>query len=557
MQELGGELMLGLMMSSPLTVTSILKHAVRFHPNSEIVSRTLDNTIHRYTYREFSDRVHRLAAALERAGVRPGDRIATLAWNGYRHLEVYYAVSCMGAICHTINPRLFEDQVAYIIDHAEDTFLFFDLTFAGLVEKVLPRLAKAPKLVALCHEDQLPTDRLPGLRAYEPMLAAEAPEYAWPELDENTASALCYTSGTTGNPKGVLYSHRSTVIHALAVSGGDWLCLRARDSVLPVVPMFHACAWGIPYAGLMNGCKLVLPGHAMDGASLHELIQAEQASLIAGVPTVWFELLRHLKETNGRLDSVERMMVGGSACPPSMLRTFEEEYDVRVMHGWGMTELSPVGTLGSLKRDEVRLPAAQRYALQTKQGRPLYGVDMRIVGDDGQPLPHDGIARGMLQVRGPWSVASYYRGASPESFTEDGWFDTGDMASIDEEGYLSITDRSKDVIKSGGEWISSIELENVAVGHPAVAEAACIAVGHRRWGERPLLVVAPRPGRTIDKQDLLAFFDGKVARWWIPDDVVVVDELPHTATGKLSKLTLRQRFSDYRLPTDTDSPESV
>ncbi|MCC5859964.1 MAG: long-chain-fatty-acid--CoA ligase [Ectothiorhodospiraceae bacterium] len=540
--------MMGLMMSSPLTVTSILRHACRFHPHAEIVSRRLDGSIHRYTYAEFGRRVHRLANALARLGVRPGDRVGTLAWNSYRHLEIYYAVSCMGAVCHTINPRLFQDQIAFIVDDAQDSVLLFDTSFTGIVDELAPRVTSVDHYVALCDQESLPQSAAPGLLAYESLIADEPETFPWPALDENAASALCYTSGTTGNPKGVLYSHRSTVVHALAVSGGDWLCIRARDAILPVVPMFHAGAWGIPYAGLMNGAKLVFPGHAMDGASLHALMEGEEATMIAGVPTVWMELLRHLRETGGRLDSVERMMVGGSACPPAMIRTFEEDYDIRVMHGWGMTEMSPVGTLGSLKFHEVRLPAEERYAIQSKQGRPLYGVELRIVDEHGQPLPHDGQTTGMLQVRGPWVVGSYYKNASPHAFTEDGWFDTGDMASVDGEGYLRITDRTKDVIKSGGEWISSIDIENIAVAHPDVAEAACIAVPHEKWAERPLLVVTPQPGKQIDKRQLLAFYEGRVARWWIPNDVVVVEELPHTATGKLSKRSLRERFKNHRWP---------
>lgn len=540
----------GLMMSSPLTVTTILRHAMTFHAGAEIVSRTSDGGIHRYTYGDFGRRVHQLANALKARGVKPGDRVATLAWNGFRHMEIYYAVSCMGAICHTINPRLFRDQLLYIANHAEDTHLFFDVHFAGLVEGMRDGLETVQSYVALCDAASLPDVDLPGLMAYEGLIDGQPEDFAWPDLDERTASALCYTSGTTGNPKGVLFNHRSTVIHALAVSGGDWLSVRARDSILPVVPMFHANAWGIPYAALMNGAKLVLPGHAMDGKSLHELLDGEQVTMMAGVPTVWLELLRHLRETGNRLDSVERMMVGGSAAPYSMIKTFEEDYDIRVIHGWGMTELSPVGTLGALKGHELERPAEERYALQSRQGRPLYGVEMRVVDAAGEELPHDGDAAGVLQVRGPWVASGYYKGDASDQFTEDGWFSTGDVATIDPDGYLRITDRTKDVIKSGGEWISSIDLENVAVGHPAVAEAACIAVAHSKWGERPMVCVVPRDGQTVDPAEVMALYEGKVAKWWIPDHIEVVDDLPHTATGKLSKLTLRQRFEGFRLPTD-------
>ena len=540
----------GLMMASQLTVTSILRHATKFHPRAEIVSRTASNEIHRYTYADFSRRVHRLANALVGLGVKPGDRVATLAWNGYRHMEIYYAVSCLGAICHTINPRLFQSQLSYIANHAEDTHLFFEVHFAKLVEEIASSLKTVRGYVALCDEQELPDVDLPALVDYESLIADQDDTFEWPELDELTASALCYTSGTTGNPKGVLYNHRSTVIHALAVSGGDWLSVRSRDSILPVVPMFHANAWGIPYAALMNGAKLVLPGHAMDGKSLAELIIGDGVTLMAGVPTVWLELLRYLRETDTRLDTVERMMVGGSAAPHAMIKAFEEDHDVRVVHGWGMTELSPVGTLGALKRDEINLPAEQRYAIQSLQGRPLYGIDLRIVDPAGKPLPHDGIAIGVLQTRGPWVAAGYYKGDAPEQFTEDGWFSTGDLAAIDEEGHLRITDRTKDVIKSGGEWISSIDIENVAVGHPKVAEVACIAVSHSKWGERPMICVVPQEGQEVDPTEILEMYDGKVAKWWIPDHVEVVDTLPHTATGKLSKLTLREQYAEFRLPTD-------
>ena len=540
----------GLMMSSPLTVTSILRHATTFHAGAEIISRTANGGVHRYTYADFSRRVQQLANALTARGVRPGDRVATLAWNGYRHMELYYAVSCLGAVCHTINPRLFRDQVAYIANHAGDTHLFFEIHFAELVESLRDDLVSVRGYVALCDHETLPTLELRNLIDYESLIAGQPETFSWPEFDERTASALCYTSGTTGNPKGVLYSHRSTLIHALSISGGDWLGIRARDSILPVVPMFHANAWGIPYAALMNGAKLVLPGHALDGSSLHELIETERVTLMAGVPTVWMELLRHLKATRGGLDSVERMMVGGSAAPHAMIKTFEEDYDVRVIHGWGMTELSPVGTLCSLKAHELERPPEERYELQTRQGRPLFGVDMRIVDDAGSELPHDGIRTGMLQVRGPWIASGYYKGEAPEQFTAEGWFGTGDVAAIDADGYLRITDRAKDVIKSGGEWISSIELENIAMSHPAVAEAACIAVPHSRWGERPIVCVVAHDNQAVDPQEILALYEGKIAKWWMPDAVEVVRELPHTATGKLQKLELRRRYEDYRLPTD-------
>ena len=540
----------GLMMDQSLTITAILRHALRFHPRARIVSRQGDGSIHEYTYADFGRRVHQLANALVRLGVKPGDRVGTLAWNGYRHLEIYYAVSCIGAVCHTMNPRLFHEQLAYIANDAEDTHLFFDLSFAGLVETLSHEFTTVQGYVALCSAEEMPESGIDGLMCYEDLIGGEADSFDWPDLDERSASALCYTSGTTGNPKGVLYNHRSTILHGLAVSGGDWLSIRARDAVLPVVPMFHANAWGIPYAALMNGARLVLPGHAMDGASLTELLEREGVTLMAGVPTVWLELLRHLRETGKRLDKVERMMVGGAAAPLAMVRAFEEEHDIRVVHGWGMTELSPVGTLGALKGDEITLPAEDRYRIQCYQGRPLFGVDIRLMADDGTILPHDGEAVGVLQVRGPWVAGGYFKGAAPEQFTEDGWFSTGDLAAIDAEGYLHITDRTKDVIKSGGEWISSIDLENIAVGHPDVAEVACIAIAHSKWGERPMLCVVAREGADFDPATLMAMYDGHVASWWKPDHIELVDSLPYTATGKLSKLTLRQKFAGLTLPTD-------
>ncbi|MGM0571768.1 long-chain fatty acid--CoA ligase [Marinobacter sp.] len=539
----------GQMMQDQLTITKILQHANRFHAGSEIVSKTSDDKVHRYRYDQFYRRVCQLANALMKAGVQSGDRVGTLAWNDHRHMEIYYAASCIGAVCHTINPRLFDDQLTFIANDAEDKFLFFDPQFYGKVAELKDTFESIERYIVLSDAKPEAADDQ-GVEVYEDFIANEAESFDWPELDERQASALCYTSGTTGNPKGVLFSHRSTLIHALSVSGGDWLCVRQKDSILPVVPMFHANAWGIPYAALMNGAKLVLPGYALDGPNLHTMLNEEQVTLMAGVPTVWLGLLDYLNRNNLTIDSVDRMMVGGSAAPMAIIREFEEKYDVRVMHGWGMTELSPVGTLGALKSHQANLPPEDRYQIQALQGRPLFGVDLRIVDEQGNIQPHDGKAIGALQVKGPWVVGSYYKDASPDSFTEDGWFETGDVAAIDQEGYLIITDRTKDVIKSGGEWISSIELENVAVGHPAVAEAACISIRHSKWGERPVVCVVLKEGADADPEDIKAVYEGQVAKWCIPDEIILVDELPHTATGKLSKLELRRKFEGYALKTD-------
>ncbi|MBN3724094.1 3-(methylthio)propionyl-CoA ligase [Burkholderia sp. Ac-20379] len=539
--------LMGQMMDVPLLVSSLIAHAARHMGDAEIVSRRVEGDIHRYTYRDCERRAKQLAQALLRGGVQPGDRVGTLAWNGYRHLEAYYGISGMGAVCHTINPRLFPEQLVYIVNHADDRFVLFDISFAPLVERLAPLCPNVRGWIALTDEAHLPESAI-ELLAYETLLAAEDGRYDWPLLDERQASSLCYTSGTTGHPKGALYSHRSTVLHAYAAALPDAMALSALDAVLPVVPMFHVNAWGLPYAVPLTGAKLVLPGKDLDGKSLYELMESERVTCSAGVPTVWLGLLNHLRETGARFTTMARTVIGGSACPPAMLRAFEDDYGVQVIHAWGMTEMSPLGTLARLtwaqsQRDE----AARRQALE-KQGRVIYGVDMRIVGDDGQPLPWDGVAFGELQVRGPWVIEQYFGAAGAGSPLVDGWFPTGDVATIDPDGFLHITDRSKDVIKSGGEWISSIDLENVAVAHPAVAEAACIACAHPKWTERPLLVVVPRAGMTVTREELIRFYDGKVAKWWVPDDVAFVDALPHTATGKLQKLKLREMFRDHVLP---------
>jgi acyl-CoA synthetase (AMP-forming)/AMP-acid ligase II len=539
--------MQGLMMTWPLMISSLIRHADRCHADAEIVSRTVEGPIHRYTYRDAHARARRLANALARLGVTEGDRVATIAWNGYRHFELYYAVSGMGAVIHTINPRLFHEQIQYIVDHAQDGVLFFDLTFLPLVEKLAPACPSVRTWVAMTDRAHMPPSSLPNLQCYEALLDGETDDFEWPMFDEDTAAALCYTSGTTGHPKGVLFSHRSTVLHALAVCLPDAKDYSSRSVVLPIVPMFHVNAWGIPYSAPLVGAKLVFPGPGLDGRSLYELLESERVETSAGVPTIWLGLINYMKQNGLQLHHLKSTTIGGAACPASMITTLQDDFGVTVRHGWGMTEMSPVGTIGSPKPNHLDWPKDQRLALQLKQGRPLYGVEMKIVDGAGRDLPHDGVAAGNIMVRGPWIVRDYYRSGSPPLV--DGWFPTGDVGSIDPDGYLQITDRSKDVIKSGGEWISSIELENIAMGHPAVMEAAVIAVPHPKWQERPLLIAVKRGGVPVTREDLLQFYDGKVAKWWRPDDVVFVDELPHTATGKLSKRTLRERYREYALPT--------
>ncbi|UCH47608.1 MAG: fatty-acid--CoA ligase [Betaproteobacteria bacterium] len=542
----------GQMMDMPLLISSLIVHADRHHGDAEIVTQTVEGPIHRYTYRDAHTRSRRLASALEKLGVKHGDRIGTLAWNTHRHMEVYYAVAGMGAVCHTINPRLFPEQIAYIANHAEDSYLFFDLTFVPLVEKLQEHLKTVKGLVVMTDKAHMPAS-LPDATCYEELLDSGSSDYAWPQFDERTASSLCYTSGTTGNPKGVLYQHRSTILHAYAECMPDALGLSAADAVLPVVPMFHVNAWGLPYSCAMAGAKLVFPGAGMDGASLHELMETEKVTVSAGVPTIWMGLLAHLKQNNAKFSTLSRTVIGGSACPPAMIRSFEEDYGVHVLHAWGMTEMSPLGTVCTFKNKHQDLDNEQKLALLNKQGRVLFGVDMKIVDADGKELPWDGKAFGDLLVRGPWILSEYYRseGGNPMRKDEAGndWFPTGDVATIDPDGYMQITDRSKDVIKSGGEWISSIDLENTAVAHPAVAEAAVISAAHPKWDERPLLIVVKKEGQDVSRDELLKFYEGKVAKWWIPDDVLFVDKLPHTATGKLLKTKLREDYGDHKLPT--------
>ncbi|WP_046245611.1 3-(methylthio)propionyl-CoA ligase [Hymenobacter terrenus] len=541
--------MLGLMMADQLRVASVLEHVAKWHGDTEIVSRLPEGSIHRYTYAAARQRSKQLAQALLKAGIQNGDRVGTLAWNTHRHFELYFGVAGIGAVCHTINPRLFPEQLVYIINHAQDRLLFFDLTFLPLVEKLAPLCPKVEKWVLMAGSQHLPaTSGLPGLCSYEDLLAAESADYEWPMFDENTACSLCYTSGTTDQPKGVLYSHRSTVLHALSISLPDGLGCSARDVVMPVVPMFHVNAWGLPYAAPLNGAKLVLPGAGMDAASLYELFETEGVTFSAGVPTIWLGLLQFMREGQRRFTTLQRTIVGGSSCPPALMAAFENELGVTITHAWGMTETSPLGTSGHLKAKHRNLTPAESLPIRVKQGRAIFGVDMKIVGDDGRELSQDGVAFGDLLVRGPWVVRDYFGSGTPGELTADGWFRTGDVATIDPDGYMQITDRSKDVIKSGGEWISSIDLENLAVAHPAVAEAAVIGVPSAKWAERPLLVVVRRPGMDVAAQELLDFFRGKVAKFWEPDAVEFVEQLPHTATGKLLKTQLRKDFAGYELP---------
>ena len=542
--------MKGLMMDTQLLISSIAQHAERFHGDREIVSVTADNPRHRYTFREAIGRAKQLANALGRLGVKQGDRVASLAWNDYRHLEIYYGVSGSGYVCHTINPRLFPEQIVYIINHAEDRFICVDAMFVPLLEAIADKIPNVEGFIIMTDEAHMPKTSLSNVMCYETLLAAESPEFDWPEIDERSASALCYTSGTTGNPKGVLYDHRSTILHAYATLAIDVAGASSRDVVLPVVPFFHVNAWGIPYSALMAGAKLVLPGPKMgDGEALYELMDGEDVTMALGVPTVWLALLQYTEKAGKRLDKLERSLVGGAAVPRAMIEAFRDKHGVELRQGWGMTETSPIGTVNTIKAGLEGLSKDEQLDLATMAGRGIFGVELRIVGDDGEKLPWDGKAFGALQVRGPWVCSDYFKlEGSGGTHTNDGWFETGDVATIDPQGYVAITDRTKDVIKSGGEWISSIELENTAMGHPAVAEAAVIGVAHPKWTERPLLVVTKAAGEDVSKEDLLAYFDGKVATWWIPNDVVFVDELPHTATGKVKKIELRKQFAEYRLP---------
>lgn len=545
--------MLGLMQSQPLLISSLIDFAERHHGEGEIVSRRVEGDIHRYHWRDVAARARRVANALDALKLQFSDRVATLAWNGYRHLELYFGVSGSGRVLHTLNPRLHPEQIAWIANHAEDQVLCFDLTFLPIIQAVHSKCTTVKHWIALCDADKLPKDSgIPNLQSYEAWIGAQSEKYHWPEFDENSASSMCYTSGTTGNPKAALYSHRSTILHAYAAALPDVMCLSARDSVLPVVPMFHVNAWGIPYSAALTGCKLVFPGPALDGKSIYELMEAERVSYAAGVPTIWQMLLGHLKPNGLKFSTLKRTVIGGSACPPAMIAAFREEYGVEVLHAWGMTEMSPLGTLCTLKNKHLTMPESEQMKIRLKQGRAIFGVDMKIVDADGREQPWDGKAYGDLLVRGPWILREYFKGEGGNPLVQDaagrGWFPTGDVATIDPEGYMQITDRSKDVIKSGGEWISSIDVENIAVAHPAVAMAACIGMKHPKWDERPVVVVVKKPGAEVSREELLAFYEGKTAKWQIPDDVIFVDAIPLGATGKMLKTRLRETLKDYKLP---------
>ncbi len=546
--------MQALMMNSQLMISSILKHAEKNFPDVEMVSVTADNPRHRQTYKTFARRSRQLANVLESLGAEFGDRIGTLAWNDFRHMELYYAVSGSGMVCHTINPKLFPEQVAYIINHAEDKILFVDVLVMPLIEALKEHLNKVETIVVLTDKAHMPNSSLPNVLCYEELLAAQSDDFVWPEFDENTASGMCYTSGTTGNPKGVVYSHRSTLLHALAGALPDVTCASNMETSLPIVPMFHVNAWGAPYAALMVGMKLVLPGPKMaDGETLHKLINSEDVTFSSGVPTIWLALLDYLETNKKSIPSLARVSVGGAACPRIIIERFKQQHNCMVVQGWGMTETSPLGTVFGLKKGMENLTTEQVTDLQCLQGRGVFGIEMRIVDENNEELPWDGVAFGALKVRGPWVAKGYYGlsdvpGSDDCPVDEQGWFETGDVASITPDGFMQITDRTKDVIKSGGEWISSIEIENAAVNHEDIAEAAVIGRYHPKWTERPLLIVVLQAGKSLTREDVLEFLVDKLHKMARPDDVVFIDELPHTATGKINKLGLRETFRDYEFP---------
>ena len=541
--------MFGLMQSRPLLISGLIDYASTWHGRREIVSRDSEGTIHRSTYAEVARRAKRVANALDALGASRGDRVATLAWNSWRHLEIYYGVTSSGRVLHTVNPRLFPEQIRYIMHHAEDAFVFFDPVFTPLIEELASRLPLVRRWVALCGGDQLPKTKLDGLLAYEDLLAKASPDYEWPLLDENTASTLCYTSGTTGNPKGVMYSHRSTLLHAFAACAADAFALMARDSILTVVPLFHANAWSLPFSAAMCGAKLVLPGPRLDPESLYMLLESEECTKAFGIPTIWLNFLAWVEANKAKLDlsklKLKLVGSGGSAPPRATIEKFRELLGVFLLQAWGMTETSPIATFGAPLAKHAGVSAGELIDMQAKQGRQVFGIDLKLVGSDGSDLPHDGVSVGELKVRGNWVISGYFKGEGGQAVDNDGWLGTGDVGTIDPDGYVQLTDRLKDVIKSGGEWISSIEIENLAMSHPDVFEAAVIAVEHPVWQERPLLIVHPREGRKPTKVALLQFLSERLAKWQLPDDVVFVDALPHTATGKLLKAELRQRFHGH------------
>ncbi|MEC5289142.1 fatty-acid--CoA ligase [Aurantimonas sp. C2-6-R+9] len=541
--------MQGLMQQWPLLCSKVIDHAATYHPRREIVTRSVEGPIHRTNYSEVRTRSLQLAQRLERDGIKLGDRVATLAWNTWRHLECWYGILGIGAIYHTLNPRLFPDQIAWIMNDAEDRFIFVDLTFMPIIEAIAPKVPSLEKIIVLTDAAHMPETKLANVVCYEDWLAEADGDFVWKAFDENTAAGMCYTSGTTGNPKGVLYSHRSNVLHSMMAQQPDAMGLSSRDRLLPIVPLFHANGWGLALTCPMAGTAMVMPGAKMDGASVFELLTQEKVTFSAAVPTVWLMLLQHLEKEGGELPDLERVVIGGAACPRAVTQKFQDNYGVQVIHAWGMTEMSPLGSLCTIKPEYADLEGEALLDLEQKQGHPPFGVEMKVTDDANVERPWDGKTFGRLKVRGPAVASSYYKNTGPEVFDDDGWFDTGDVAHMDEHGYMQITDRAKDVIKSGGEWISTIDLENLAVGHPDVAEAAVIGLAHPKWDERPLLVIVRKEGREPSKEDILGFLEGKVAKWWMPDDVAFVSEIPHTATGKIQKTTLRDQFRDYRLPT--------
>ena len=541
--------MLGLMQDWPLLCHRVIDHAARYHADRALISRSVEGPIHTTNYAEIRARALKVAQHLDRDGIRLGDRVATLCWNTWRHLEVWYGILGIGAVYHTVNPRLFPEQIVWIVNHAGDRLLFTDLTFVPLLEKLADKLPTVERYIVLTDAAHMPRTSLRNAVAYEEWLSGADGDFAWKSFDENTAAGMCYTSGTTGNPKGVVYSHRSNVLHALATNQGDTLGLCSRDTVLPVVPLFHANGWSLAFSAPMSGASLVMPGMKLDGASIYELLTAFKVTCTAAVPTVWLSLLAHLEATGGTLPHLKRVVIGGSACPRAITQKFQDVYGVQVIHAWGMTEMSPLGSACSLKPEYAGLTGEARLDIQQKQGHPPFLVEMKIEDDAGRPVPWDGKSFGRLKVRGPAIAKGYFKGDGGNILDGNGYFDTGDVATMDRYGYMQITDRSKDVIKSGGEWISSIDLENLAIGHPKVAEAAVIGVRHPKWYERPLLVIVMKKGEAAAKEDILGFMRGKIATWWMPDDVVFVDEIPHTATGKIQKMTLRERFRHYQLPT--------